>query len=150
MMKHTIIVACLSALGLLSGCASINPNMPLVFGQSHAFGLSVTGSTLNQGIGFTIGYQDKDIALIPVTVKQPHGEYAMIKSNTRDGHRDALSVLGQFDSNSKVGSNANPNTLEANVGLGKFFATGIAAQKLADGFAHKLGAPPSSDALGVP
>jgi hypothetical protein len=46
---------------------------------------------------------------------------------------DALSVLGQFsvDTNSKT----------ADVGLGKFFATGLAAQKLADGFSERLAGP---------
>ncbi len=44
--------------------------------------------------------------------------------------RDTFSVFGQFELNGE----AQP----AGVGLGKFFATGFAARKLADGFAERL------------
>lgn len=44
--------------------------------------------------------------------------------------RDTFSVFGQFELDSK--------SQPSGVGLGKFFATGFAARKLADGFAERL------------
>ena len=49
-----------------------------------------------------------------------------------DTDYDSLSVLGQFDFKSDAENAA------INVGLGKFFSTGMAAKKLSDGFAAKL------------
>ena len=55
-----------------------------------------------------------------------------------EGGSDALSVLGQFEVRS--------STRTADVGLGKFFATGLAAQKLADGFSDQIAGKPASPA----
>ncbi len=54
-------------------------------------------------------------------------------TSTKGNDKDALSVLGQFT----IDSNATKNGV--GVGLGRFFATGSAASRLADGFAAKLG-----------
>jgi hypothetical protein len=54
---------------------------------------------------------------------------------------DALSVLGQFS--------VETNSKTADVGLGKFFATGLAAQKLADGFGERLAGPSLEAAAAV-
>ena len=57
-----------------------------------------------------------------------------IKANVADKDggvsSNSLSVLGQFEVDAQA---AGPK-----VGLGKFFATGLAADKLADGFSAKL------------
>lgn len=53
--------------------------------------------------------------------------------STKNGDEDALSVLGQFQVDASAGSD------QSGVGLGRFFATGSAASRLADGFAAKLG-----------
>ena len=117
-------------IGILSGCAASGINMPLVFGQSHTVGISISGSTADQGADLTIGYKDKDIAIVPVTISQKDGANTQVKSSAGAGHEDALSVLGQFE------LSADAKQVEA--GLGKFFATGIAAKTLADGFKAKL------------
>ncbi|MCL1037360.1 hypothetical protein L2750_09350 [Shewanella submarina] len=131
-MKITLAFASIAILGLTCGCATNGVNMPLVFGQSHTVGVSMSGTTADQGVDLTVGYKDKDIAIVPVTVKQANGDSTLIKS-TAENHQDALSVLGQFE--------LNTDAKQAEVGLGKFFATGLAAKKLADGFAHKMGLP---------
>ena len=135
-MKYVNLVVCLSVTSMLSACTATNPNMPLIFGQSHTVGVSIGGSAIDQGVELTLGYKDKDIAIVPVTVKQADGSSTSVKSTAGDGHQDALSVLGQFELNS--------DAKQGEVGLGKFFATGLAAKRLADGFAHKLGAPSTS------
>jgi len=115
---------------LLGGCATSNTNLPLVFGQSHTVGLSIGGSATDQGVDLTLGYKDKNVAIVPVTIKQRDGNSTQIKANATKDHLDALSVLGQFELKS--------DATQANVGLGKFFATGMAAKTLADGFKAKL------------
>ncbi|EDM83546.1 hypothetical protein [Limnobacter sp. MED105] len=114
---------------ILSGCATTE-NMPLVFGQTQTVGITISGSATDQGAEFTLGYKDKNFAIVPVTVKQKDGSSTQVRAQATASHEDALSVLGQFE----VTSSTNNN----NVGLGKFFATGNAAKTLADGFSAKL------------
>ena len=113
---------------MICGCAKYT-NLPLMFGQSHTVGITISGSTTDQGGEFTLGYRDKDIAIVPVTIKQNSGDSTLVKSTVQNS-QDAMSVIGQFELSS--------GTADGNVGLGKFFATGLAAQKLADGFKEKL------------
>lgn len=103
--------------------------------------MTINGSTTQQAAEITLGYRDFDIAVVPVSVTQQTGAVTQIKSTANpdrnQSFEDALSVLGQFEANTKT---ANPE-----VGLGKFFATGTAAKVLADGFKAKLSnGPPSS------
>ena len=126
-MKYSTFVV-LSGL-VLSGCATTE-NMPLVFGQSQTVGITIGGSATDQGAEFTLGYKDKNFAVVPVTVKQKDGNSTQVRAQASAGFEDALSVLGQFEVTSSTNSN--------NVGLGKFFATGNAAKTLADGFSSKL------------
>ncbi|WP_156826441.1 hypothetical protein [Marinobacterium rhizophilum] len=132
-MKIKLPLVSIVVLGFTSGCAKNEVNMPLVFGQSHTVGVSISGPAADQGLDLTLGYKDKDFAIVPVTVVQANGDSTLVKSTAEKNHQDALSVLGQFE--------LNTDAKQADVGLGKFFATGLAAKKLADGFAHKMGLP---------
>jgi len=117
----------------VTGCAS-NPDLPLIFGASNTIGISIGGSVPEQGGDFTIGYRGQDFALVPVTVVQPDGAEQQIGSEVRgDKFQDSFSVLGQFEAKASQ-SSTGPKT-----GLGKFFATGVVAKKLSDGFAKRLG-----------
>jgi len=120
--------------GLALGACSPASNPPLLFGQTHTVGIAIHGSTTQQGADLTVGYRDFDIAVVPVTVMDASGQVHRINARARgvDGGVgvNALSVLGQFDV--RVTSTA------PDVGLGKFFATGLAADKLADGFRARL------------
>jgi len=140
MKHHLSLLTAFAALGL-AGCAT-SQNMPLIFGQSHTVGIAISGSATDQGADFTLGYRDRDFAVVPVTVKQNNGDSTQVKAIASADHQDALSVLGQFEVTSSTNS--------ANVGLGKFFATGIAAKTLADGFAAKLGAASIEKATPTP
>lgn len=128
-MKHQFCAFIVTPIILLTGCASTN-NMPLIFGQSQTVGITIGGSSTDQGVEFTLGYKDKNFAIVPVTVKQSNGDSTQVRAQATAEHEDALSVLGQFEVSSSTNS--------ANVGLGKFFATGVAAKTLADGFKVKL------------
>ncbi len=117
----------------LAGC-SLGPNPPLIFGQIQSVGFTINGSTTQQGGELTVGYRDFDVAIIPATTAQSGGAVTQVQGTVTDGKAtstDALSVLGQFQVNAQA---ASPQT-----SFGKFFATGLAAQKLADGFKAQLG-----------
>ena len=125
------------SLVLLGGCLALPaclPNFPLVFGQAHSLGVTINGSPARQSAELTLGYRDLDVAVVPVTAIQPNGATTQLKSTANacpnQQYEDALSVLGQFEVSSK---SETPQ-----ISLGKFFATGTAAKKLADGFAAEL------------
>jgi hypothetical protein len=119
--------ACLTS---MTGCATTE-NLPLLFGQSHTVGISIGAAAGEQGADFTLGYKDKNVAVVPVALPTSPGAFAQVGSMSGEKFEDALSVLGQFSVTS--------GTTQGNVSLGKFFATGAAAKALADGFSAQLG-----------
>jgi len=146
MKKSTLLLLGSGVMLSFSGCASSNSNVPLLFGQFHTVGFSIGGSAANQGVDLTLGYKDQDIAIIPVAVKQANGDMTALRGKQKDikkekdkyedgSTEEALSVLGQFEMN---GGGSGKDSGDAKVRLGKFFATGLAAKRLADGFAHAL------------
>jgi hypothetical protein len=108
--------------------------VPLLFAQSQTFGVSIGGTAQEQGVDMTLGFRDRNFAIVPVSTPQAGGTYtqlaAKVTADDNASGSDAFSVLGQFD--------ANTDAKTARVGLGKFFATGIAARRLADGFSRRL------------
>ena len=72
---------------------------------------------------------------MPVAVAEKDGAIKSINSEASDGvgnpFTDSMSVLGQFDVAATGGT-------ESSVGLGRFFATGLAARNLAEGFSCQL------------
>jgi hypothetical protein len=130
-------LAALVPIGIaLAACTTTSNNSLLFFGQAQTLGISV-GSAGPQAPDITLGYRDVDIAVVPVTVTDAAGQVQHIRANVRSETAsgvNALSVLGQFE--------VNAASQTPQVGLGKFFATGLAADKLADGFKAKLGNSP--------
>lgn len=130
----------LAAAGLLGGCASAPGTTMLVFGQTTTIGIAVGGSVTDQGASFSLGYQDRNFAIVPATVQQADGGATQVRSvasdtgpGGRQSSEDALSVLGQFDVQSRTDGSGR-----VDIGLGKFFATGLAAKVLADGFKERI------------
>lgn len=127
---------------LCAGCVTKGDH--LVFGQSHTVGITVTGPSSGSGAEFTLGYKDRNIAIVPVTTTNADGTRIQLKAEGEEDV-DAFSVLGQFSVGSGQtftaasggASGAAPGSIQ--VGLGKFFATGMAARNLADGFAEQMG-----------
>jgi hypothetical protein len=149
--QRRLILICLCA--VLSGC-STSDNLPLVFMQTTTVGISASATAAQAAPDLTLGYRDVDVAIVPVVAGghsvrgvSPAGadgtptdspippvQVAATLSNAggkSPAYTDALSVFGQFTVNTGQGSNATTPT----VGLGKFFATGLAARNLASGFA---------------
>lgn len=124
-MKKTILLGG-AALFALAGCASVDEPLPLVFARTQTVGVAVAGSVPDQGASLTLGFSDRNLAIVPTTTRggQP------IRSTAQGGFDDALSVLGQFE--------VNANATEVETGLGTFFSTGGASRTLAAGFRAKL------------
>lgn len=128
----------------VAGCGNVDSSH-LVFGQQHTVGLDITATAPEQGGTLSLGFKDKNIAVIPVAVNEG-GTYQLLGSTNKlegngnggDGgdQNDAYSTIGQFEMD--TGKNGT-----ASVGLGKFFATGLAAQFLAKGFQGKLSNGPT-------
>ena len=121
---------------VVAGCGNVD-SAHLVFGQQQTVGLEISATAPEQGASLTLGFSDRNIAIIPVAAKVGEDDYIRLGATnaTTDGDsNDAFSTIGQFElSTGKDGT--------ASVGLGKFFATGLAAQFLADGFKAKLAKP---------
>lgn len=117
---------------VLTGCNTTG-DVPLLFVQTTSVGITAAATGGQATPELTVGYRDVDVALVPVTK-----DNAPIQSVSAGNFTDALSVLGQFS----VGATgaATPNA-----SLGKFFATGTAASKLAEGYRCQLGAKDNTD-----
>lgn len=157
-MKNLITKAALAVSVLSSaGCAGTNvlDSQPLFFAQGITLG--VTGGTAPQNGNtpeFTLGYKQLNVALVPTVVPgvvttdkdgNPVPVDADVLTNakivgqdfekdTGEGPQDALSTFGSFEA--ETGTNK--------VNLGVFFATGVAAQKIADGFKEHLSNTPNT------
>jgi hypothetical protein len=124
-----------AGLGATLAACSPTTNPPLFFAQTHTFGVGIHGSPTQQSADLTLGYRDLDIAIVPVSATDGAGQVVPLTSIAGGGNsRNALSVLGQF--------NANAAATAPTVSLGTFFATGLAADKLADGFGERLSKSP--------
>ncbi len=76
--------ALLGAPLLVAGC-STSDNFPLIFGQTQTVGLSIGGSTTDQGAELVLGFKDKNIAIIPVTIRQADGGSTQIEAQVVPG-----------------------------------------------------------------
>jgi hypothetical protein len=113
---------------ILSGCNTTG-DVALVFVQTTTVGISASATGGQATPELTVGYRDADVALVPVT--KGDSQIRSVTPGSGGQYQDALSVLGQF----QVGANA---TSSPNAALGKFFATGTAASKLAEGYRCQL------------
>lgn len=126
------------ALGLcsvaLTGCNG-RDNAPLLFVQTDSYGASVSAGPGTQGLEANVGYKGFNYASVPVTARDESGAVTPLNAvNTRDNH-DAYSVFGHFSSNAGA---TEGDATQPQIGIGKFFATGLAARRLAEGFRYAI------------
>ena len=120
-----------------SGCAD-NKSSPLLFGQGVTVGISAGAAPEAGGSPqITVGVRQANIAVVPTVVPNEVdvasadrriAAFGADQAGGRAGKTDALSTFGSFSSTSAVGVG------DARVQLGIFFATGVAAQTLSEGF----------------
>ncbi len=124
-MKKTFLIA--SGLVALSACSDPN-QAPVIFGQTQTLGVSVGSSATGVAPDVTVGFKDANIAILPTNAITTEGNYEFrggISGEDGRAFEDTYSTFGQFKGSAESGK----------VGLEKFFATGLAAQKLSAGFA---------------
>ncbi|WP_326543088.1 hypothetical protein [Pseudorhodoferax sp.] len=120
---------------------------PLVFLRTDVLGVDIGGSLADQGLQFTLGYGNRNIALIPTHATAGNGKIVPIFGGSRredgtfnvDDPTDAMSVLGQFKSNTE--------TQRLGLDLGRYFSTGVAARLLGKSLTSsiaKVPMPPAS------
>ena len=122
---------------ILCACSTA-PAPPLFFGEQVTVGINIGTVAGTQGVDFTLGYKDQDVAVVPVGAVSG-GQGQAVTAHTRDGADtdtpadvDALSVFGQFEGQGAQPAGGGPTTRK--VALGRFFATGLAASNLAEGY----------------
>jgi len=130
-MIRTVMIS--AACALLAGCTTAEDgNLPLVFGRTQNLGVNLSGSVPEQGGGLSLGFTDRNIAVVPTLDRE--GRPLLSRGGSAGNERpskDALSVLGQFQ------ASADQSGMKAS--LGTFFATGSAATLLAEGFSAQMG-----------
>lgn len=104
----------------------------LVFAQYDYLGVALDGSAVEQGMKLSLGYKDRNIAIVPVLGRDATGGITRLGSSNPGGGEDAYSVLGQFESNNSTEAGSTNSTLNS------FFSTGAASQILSTGFKVKL------------
>lgn len=127
------VVAALS----MQACFTV-PMAPLVYGSKTTGGLDIsTGGSANPTVSVSIGYKRDDVALVPVAVREDsaEGDEKLTLVGSRSDARaiqDSMSVFGIFEGRG-MGNTAAQGT-GANANAANYFSTGLAAQKLAQGF----------------
>jgi len=147
-MKNIIIAA--AATTLLAGCSTYD-NAPLFFGQTQNVGIAIGVNPATSLPEITVGYEDANIANVPTAIVRPNQKPLLLngQGEGKEFQTDAFSTFGQFDvgveQNSRPKSNNDDNDSDASadpatakIALGKFFATGLAARLLAQGFACEI------------
>jgi hypothetical protein len=124
-----------SSVCLLGGCVSA-PTPPLFFGDIATFGIDIGAGPGSEGVDFNLGFKQKSLAIVPVSAVNSGNADEIVAWNQENGgnRRDALSVFGQFKS--QAGTSADDGTAKTarSITLGRFFATGLAATNLAEGY----------------
>lgn len=142
-MTSTQILLLASPALALAGCTSTGSQ--LFFGEAVNYGVTINTGPSADGVDFNVGYKDRSIAIVPTSVVSGGQGYAIdAQSQDKEGEtKDALSVFGQFKSAGAppADTTAAPSTAgtppsppRRNITLGRFFATGIAATNLAEGY----------------
>lgn len=134
---------------ILCACSTA-PAPPLFFGELVTMGINIGTGAGTQGVDFTLGYKDQDLAVVPVGAVS-RGKGQAVTARTMDGpgaEWDALSVFGQFEGQGAQPAGSSPGTRK--VALGRFFATGLAATNLAEAYHDGWMGRPAGDAGTTP
>ena len=119
-----------SAAMSLAGCAG--STLPVIFADKTSVGIDISGS--EQGVDLSLGFKTRSLSVVPVAVmrKDKDGNVVEVvkmggedKDAKNDVIKDSFSTFGNFTVDTGVRGPA------AEIGLGRFFATGVAAQKIA-------------------
>lgn len=146
-------IATFAAIVLLLGCTPKHTNM-LIFGTDSKIALDVSGSPTSGSPQITIGWRRNELALVPLLSNAPTtadlswygstgncgqgddgcggGAGELFQAKDQNGsvtHTDAYSTIASFGANLDASASTAASAKGA---IATFFATGVAAQKLAE------------------
>ena len=117
---------------IVVGCAGYNENPPLIFANVNKFGVSASATLPDQGGDLTVGYRSAKAAIVPVTAKDANGNITKLEVRRAGNNTGAFSTFSHFEATAGTGA----ASAGATACLGDTFATGFAAQKLAQDLKH--------------
>lgn len=131
----------------LNACNTTPHNDVLIFGTDTSVGVDVGANATSGGTPqISIGYQRKEAVWMPLLANARHASdkqnSGSLYEGQSSGSTDAYSVFASF------GAELEGSAGSAKVGLAQFFATGIAAQKMADNPSSVLALTVKGDAQG--
>lgn len=134
-MRYVSLMSLFASALALGACAT--GGSPLTFIESNTLGISIASGAPEGAVELTVGYVGRNVAIVPVTASYGNPEHQTFVGSQRsvNGDYDAFSVFANFTA--AAGVTDGGKTSKA--GFGKFFATGLAADKLAEGFAARMG-----------
>lgn len=145
------------AVMVLGGCSQmIKHSNTMVFGTNTTIGLKV-GRDAGQVPTVQIGYDRQEVAIVPLLANTEAGDRGELKPCPKEFvnkchfratyggvDKDAYSTVASFGAQSAAGGDDG----EANMNVAQYFATGIAAQRLAvSGGANIVAAGPGSEKI---
>lgn len=122
-MKLLVGLFALSSAVMLGACSTAN-SVPLVFGSNTNLGFTAQAGAGEQGAALTLGYRTQRLAVVPVMAIGPNGQIYQLRVQGA-GTQDAFSTFAHFQMTGDVQAGINSC-------LGDAFATGLAAQALAE------------------
>lgn len=140
-----------SALAGLTACAQLPHNNVLLFGTDTKLAFDISSSATSGGAPqLTIGYRRAEAAWVPlvantrickdgnqeecevITASEDGRAQALVAQDVEEGKgKDALSVFASFGATFSGDAGPAAEGVSASGGLAQFFATGIAAQRVA-------------------
>lgn len=145
-MKKIIAIAA----SLLAAACSVEESSPLIFGQGLTVGISIGAPATNGPTPeLVVGLKMADIAIVPTVIPKEiplppdqtsrnirsHGEEK--SGGGKGANGNDIPLAGKEDALSTFGSFSNQTKTDC-VTLGVFFATGVAAQNISEGFKESL------------
>jgi hypothetical protein len=127
-MRRCELIALALAAATLAGCNTVDP--PLVFAKANTYGVSIAATVPDQGGNLTLGYRAAHLAVVPVTAHDTSGQVVPVLANqvsNTQKSQEAFSTFAHFEAN---------NSVPIKACLGDTFATGYAAQRIAQNLAN--------------
>ena len=122
----------IAALTGLSACGTIDEGS-LVFASANTWGLTLSGSPAETGVGATLGYKSQDLAMIPAYAYGENGDPVRVQAEGTatigKSAKDALSVFAQFAS--KTPTTAGGGTSASGIGASATTGSGSGSRLLA-------------------
>jgi hypothetical protein len=123
-MKTAPALLVLASLSALTGCNSFDA--PLIFGKVDTFGMVASATAPDQGASASLGYRSAKVAIVPVSARNGSGDVTVLtEQRAGPDNTGAFSTFAHFEASVAAGAGAQAC-------LGDTFATGLAAQKIAE------------------